>query len=210
MDAPSFPSSPASPAPEQTALVLSAEPGADGTPRMDTRRRVRRAGAVVVVAGLVAGGLGIAALRAGVGSDDLAGSVATADPAALGSGTVDDAAVVGPPVLSVSAEGGFVAPAALFNRLPKVFVSADGRFVTPGPQILIYPGPALPNLRQRQVTDAGIATLRELAEAAGLDRRPPDYGQPGVADMPTTVVTYRDAAGRTFVHRVDALESDLG
>jgi hypothetical protein len=42
------------------------------------------------------------------------------------------------------------------------------------PQILIYPGPALPNLQERQLTPAGAATLRRLAEAAGLAQRPPD------------------------------------
>jgi hypothetical protein len=151
--------------------------------------------AVAVVAGLV-GWLGIG--RGG------------AEGGGPPSGSGAAGAIVGPPILDVVQEGGFVAPDVLFGRLPSAFVSADGRMISVGPQILIYPGPALPNLQQRQLTAAGVAGLRSLAEAAGLARRPPDYGLPPVADVPTTVFTYVDADGRTFVHRVEALGFDAG
>lgn len=162
-----------------------------------TRRAAGVATALVVVAGLIGG---LSALGGRAGAEDPA--MGPAPGVATGGGSA--------PILSVTLEGGFAPPDVLFGRLPTVYVTADGRMIAAGPQILIYPGPALPNLRQQQLTPAGVAALRGLAVAAGLDRRPPDYGLPSVADVPTTVFTYVDAEGRTFVHRVEALGFDEG
>ena len=155
-------------------------------------RRAATSAVVVVVAGLA----GCLTIACGADAD-----AEVAGPAP---------AVVGPPVLTAGEEGGFVPPDFQFGRLPSAFVTADGRLISVGPQILIFPGPALPNLRQRQLTEAGVLRVRQLAEDAGLAHRPPDYGLPPVADVPTTVFTYRDAEGRTFVHRVEALGFDGG
>jgi len=88
-------------------------------------------------------------------------------------------------VLRMTRQGGFVPVETVPGRVPEVSVYADGRVVTPGPQIQIYPGPAVPNL---EVTDIGAAAAAELvrrAEAAGV-RTGADFGQPGVADAPDT------------------------
>lgn len=47
-----------------------------------------------------------------------------------------------------------------------VDVTSDGTYVTVGPVDAMYPGPLLPNLRQRSITDEGRARI--LAEAARL------------------------------------------
>ena len=49
-------------------------------------------------------------------------------------------------VLRVEYTGGFVSPSATVGRLPLVSVYADGRVISEGPQIDIFPGPALPGV----------------------------------------------------------------
>jgi hypothetical protein len=60
-----------------------------------------------------------------------------------------------------------------------VTITGDGQVVVAGPQIMIYPGPLLPNLQARPITDAGFAKIvqrgRELGMFAGSgDFVPPD------------------------------------
>src|SRR5262245_38353160 len=62
-------------------------------------------------------------------------------------------------VLRVEYIGGFVAVQTLATRLPFLTVYGDGRVITEGPQILIYPGPALPNVLERRI---GAGDLNRL------------------------------------------------
>jgi hypothetical protein len=48
------------------------------------------------------------------------------------------------------------------------------RLIVPGPQIEIYPGPLLPNLQQRPISQAGIDAIVDAARAAGLLDGPTD------------------------------------
>jgi hypothetical protein len=91
-------------------------------------------------------------------------------------------------VLRVEYRGGFVPPEFLVGRLPMVSVYPDGRVITEGPVPLIHPGPALPNLQVQQVTPAVVAELLDEALAAGV-KTGTDFGQPGVADVPSTHIT---------------------
>jgi hypothetical protein len=188
--------------PTPVPLMSSPSTGSDGRRRRHIARLVAAVAGVLVVAAV--GALAVTALGGGRGST----ANAPGGAAAAGEGAGSEERVVGPPILDVADEGGFIGPAADFGRLPTFYVSGDGRLITPGPQVLVYPGPALANLRQRQLTHAGRVALRGLAEAAGLAHRPPEYGRPPVADAPTTIFVYRDADGRTFVHRVEALDFD--
>ena len=97
-------------------------------------------------------------------------------------------------MIRVRHEGGFVPPDRLVGRIPQVSVYADGRVITEGPQIAIYPGPALPNLQVQQIDPAKVDQLVEQALAAGVGSGA-DLGQPGVADAPTTVIEVRTAKG---------------
>jgi hypothetical protein len=96
--------------------------------------------------------------------------------------------------LRVEYTGGFLTPAMIAGRMPIVTVYGDGRVVSQGPQIAIYPGPALPNVEVRQIDAATVTQLIDKAVAAGVGKTA-DFGQPGVADAPTTRFTALTAAG---------------
>jgi hypothetical protein len=106
-------------------------------------------------------------------------------------------------VLRVRHEGGFVPVDMVPGRIPLVSVYGDGRVITQGPQIAVYPGPALPNLQVQQLDPARLDDLLQRAMAAGV-RSGADYGMPGVADAPSTRVEVR-YAGRTYAVNVEAL-----
>ncbi|GAB3200573.1 hypothetical protein GCM10027261_32880 [Geodermatophilus arenarius] len=135
----------------------------------------------------------------------LAGALALAGCAQDGT----DAAAPSPdplpagPVLQVEHTGGFVPAEDLATRLPLVTVYGDGRVFTEGPQIEIWPSPALPNV---QVTEVGEATVRDLLDRAvdaGVTEDA-DLGEPPVADAPTTRITLTTGEG-TAVREVYAL-----
>ena len=92
-------------------------------------------------------------------------------------------------VIRIDVGGGFVAPQTHLREVPIFALYADGRLVVPGPQIELYPGPALLNLQVRTVSSQGIQAILDAARAAGLlgpDRR---YDEMRVADAPTTTFT---------------------
>jgi hypothetical protein len=112
-------------------------------------------------------------------------------------------------VLKVETGGGFVAPAAHFKEFPSFALYGDGRQVSQGPQIEIYPGPALPNLQVTRITEDGVQAILEAAKAAGLlgpDRR---YDFQTISDAPTTTFT-TVAAGSRHVISVYALGEATG
>jgi hypothetical protein len=136
---------------------------------------------------------------------------ACARPAASpGAAPEDSGASSAPPpaaadevVLRVRHEGGFVPVDMIPGRIPLVSVYGDGRVITQGPQIAVYPGPALPNVQVQQLDPARLDDLLQRAMAAGV-RSGADYGVPGVADAPATRVEVR-YAGRTYAVTVEAL-----
>ena len=124
----------------------------------------------------------------------------------------DDAvsAVSTPPValvLQVVRAGGFLPAGAAFRAVPGVSVYDDGRVVTQGPQIEIFPPPALPSV---QVGRLDADEVRRLVDAgrAVVDAQE-DYGQPPVADAPTTAVVVPDG-DRRGVAAAAALEELSG
>lgn len=128
-------------------------------------------------------------------------------------GSVSVEPATGPPaedavVLRVDYTGGFVTPTVLASRVPIVSVYGDGRVVSQGPQVLSYPGPALPNLQVRRIATADVETLVELALAAGVGSDP-DLGQPPIADAASTRFTVQTDDG-TEVLEVYALGEATG
>ena len=107
-------------------------------------------------------------------------------------------------VLRIGYEGGFVPAEYIFMDLPVLLVTGDGRAIVQGPQIEIYPGPLLPNVQQRTISEAGIQALLALAEEHDLLRDVTYADDPTIADAPFTVVTI-SANGNTFEHKVYAL-----
>ncbi|WP_225755664.1 hypothetical protein [Actinotalea sp. Marseille-Q4924] len=108
------------------------------------------------------------------------------------------------PMLQVVQAGGFVMPGYDFASVPPITVYEDGRAITHGPQIEIFPGPVLPNLLVAELTDEDLDAIVAAARDAGLLTESPDYGQPPVADAPTTSVTLT-VDGETYVHAANAL-----
>ena len=106
-------------------------------------------------------------------------------------------------VLQVARTGGFTTPDELAARLPLVSVYGDGRILTQGPQIEIWPAPALPNLQVQQVGEETVRDLVDAAVEAGVAGTG-DLGEPPVADAPTTRFTLVTGGG-TSVREVYAL-----
>ncbi len=71
-------------------------------------------------------------------------------------------------VLRVDLTGGFVPVEFMLTALPPVSVYGDGTIITQGPQIAIFPPPALPNLLAATVTEEGMQLILEEAKSAGL------------------------------------------
>ena len=121
--------------------------------------------------------LAIAAVAvACVGSAGAAGSTPSPKP-------VDPDKVI----FRVTWEGGFVTPEMLLGRLPAVAVYADGRVITQGPVLAIYPGPFMPNLQERTLSEAGLERLIELAREKDL-LKDVHYDVHGIADAADTVL----------------------
>jgi len=92
-------------------------------------------------------------------------------------------------VLRLRYVGGFVAPAAHLVDLPVISVYGDGTVIVPGPQIAIFPGPALPNLQRATITPAGMQLLLEAARDAGLLGPDAHYDLGGIMDASSAEFT---------------------
>jgi hypothetical protein len=108
-------------------------------------------------------------------------------------------------VLRVVTRGGFAAESRQAAQLPQLSVFGDGRVIIRGPTTLEFPGPALPNLQEFRLTRDGLANIVDEVRNLGLlDDPPPDFGDPGITDQPTTTVTV-SLDGRTRHVDVHAL-----
>lgn len=113
-------------------------------------------------------------------------------------------------ILRISQGGGFTPITFNLTNLPAVSLFGDGLYITPGPQIEIYPGPALPAIAQERLSIDAIQSLLEAALDAGLDtdRDYTDLGSVGIADAQTTTFTLT-TDGQTHTTNVYAL-GELG
>lgn len=112
----------------------------------------------------------------------------------------------GDPVVIVEYRGGFVPPEFLATQLPTFVLLGDGRVITQGAQPAIFPGPALPALLVRTLSEEGIQTV--LTEVVATNVFGQDLDLRGaanfVADAPDTVFTVH-AGGRDVTVSVYAL-----
>lgn len=101
-------------------------------------------------------------------------------------------------------------PWMTLDQYPTVVLYADGRLIMQGPQIELYPGPALPNLQQTMLTPAGIAQILQWAAGAGLHGEDRFLGQPipdaGVTTF--TVVRPGEAPHTTTVSDLSASDAE--
>lgn len=106
-------------------------------------------------------------------------------------GDIDHATARDAVLVKISLEGGFVPIEWTYTNLPMFSLYGDGTLVLPGPQIELYPGPALPAISRRSVDETGIQAILEEAVAAVEDIPTDldDLGFMGIADASTTVIT---------------------
>lgn len=108
-------------------------------------------------------------------------------------------------VLKLSYEGGFVPAGTAFINTPALLVSGDGHVYTQAVIPAIFPGPLLPSILVKTITEQGVQRMLSIVKRAGLLATPPDYtGGSRVADAPNTVLTLH-AAGGNYVHSAYAL-----
>jgi hypothetical protein len=109
-------------------------------------------------------------------------------------------------VLRVWTAGGFVAPDYRFGQPPDFTLTGDGRVIELGAVAAIYPGPALPPLLVRRLSEEGVQRLIAEAVTTGwFDRSRAFTGAARfIADAPTTTFTLQ-ASGRRVTVSVYAL-----
>lgn len=135
----------------------------------------------------------------------------TGEPAspAMNPNLIDYPTGAGDAIVKIEYAGGFVMPGTSITRLPVFVLFGNGCYVVQGPQIEIYPAPALPNLQETCLSEEGVQAILGKAKAAGLLDGDAEYGNDTIADAATTVFTVT-ANGQTSTVRAYALEMDAG
>ncbi|MBW3588418.1 MAG: hypothetical protein KY429_03270 [Actinobacteria bacterium] len=99
-------------------------------------------------------------------------------------------------VVRVEMVGGFVPAEYHLQNMPLISIFGDGSVIVSGPQIEIFPPPALLNPLIGKVTESEIQGILAEAEEAGLTEGDQTFENDRIADAPTHVFTIV-AAGRT-------------
>jgi len=100
--------------------------------------------------------------------------------------------------------GGFTSADVILAGIPAFSLYGDGRLVTEGAHTEIYPGPALPSLLVRQLSEDAVQAILALARDAGLTDGDRQYANGCIVDAPDTRFTVH-AGGRTSVVTASAL-----
>ena len=155
---------------------------------------------VVTIAALAV--LAAACGRLNDGPGDTGGSGATGADGAISHPTGADKLV-----LRVEYQGGFVPYGFTLSNMPAWSLFGDGTLITQGPQIEIYPQPALPSLVRTPITEDGVQAILQAAKDAGLMDGDANYGDQCIADAATTVFTTNANGSRSIV---SAYALDMG
>lgn len=114
--------------------------------------------------------------------------------------------------LRVETAGGFTPPEYQLRLIPEFSVYGDGSLITPGPQIEIYPPPALPSVQTQPIAEDGVQAILQAAIDAGVDtgRDMTDMGSTMIADAPTTTftITANGATNSFGVYALGAFDGD--
>jgi hypothetical protein len=100
---------------------------------------------------------------------------------------------------------GFVPIEAQLRQLPIFTLFGDGRVFLPGPQIEIYPPPALPSITVTPIAEPGVQAILRGARDAGLMGPDRHFDLATVTDASTTTFTLVADGGRheTSVYALD-------
>jgi hypothetical protein len=85
-----------------------------------------------------------------------------------GTGGIEHPTAADEPILVVEEAGGFAMPQMIATRVPTFALYGDGRVIMQGAQTLEFPGPALPPLIERTMTEEGIQAVLEAVEDTNL------------------------------------------
>ncbi|MEO6349446.1 MAG: hypothetical protein ABIP53_02245 [Candidatus Limnocylindrales bacterium] len=109
-------------------------------------------------------------------------------------------------VVKIEQVGGMLPPWETLKFYPSVVLYSDGRLIMQGPQMDLYPGPALPNLQVTHLTQQGIDQILVWAAEAGLQGPDRMLGEQ-IMDAGVTVFAITTPAG---IHRttVTSMGSD--
>ena len=113
-------------------------------------------------------------------------------------------------VVRIEQTGGMLPPWETLRWYPTVVLYGDGRLIMQGPQIELYPGPALPNLVVTQLSQAGVQQVLAWAIEAGLHGPDRQLGQQ-IPDAGATVFTIVTAEGthRTSITDPSAIDAQI-
>jgi hypothetical protein len=112
-------------------------------------------------------------------------------------------------VLRITVDGGFAGPGWDLRRIPVISIYGDGTVISEGPQIEIYPPPALPSIVVARMTEAGLQEVLAAAQAAGLLGPDRTLDAPGIADAPFTTIVV-NAGGSVHTTTIYALAEAEG
>jgi hypothetical protein len=151
------------------------------------------------------GGGGGSASPPPAGSDDGGGA---------GSGDISHPTGADEPILLVEDVGGFAMVSMLATRVPIFALYGDGRVIMQGAQTLEFPGPALPPLIERTMTEDGIQAVLEAIEDTELFTGDLELrgAQNFVADATDTVfhLNANDSEVTVSVYALGMLDPSLG
>jgi hypothetical protein len=139
-------------------------------------------------------------------SEASSGTSPSPPPPSAGSGGTVDHPTGSEAVIAITQTGGML-PVHMQAAMPPTFVlTGDGRVIVQGMQTLEFPGPMLPPLQERRLTEEGVQTILASLEETGLFAG--DLELRGMQNMFTdasdTVFTV-NAGGRTSVVSVYAI-----
>ena len=101
------------------------------------------------------------------------------------------------PIFVVESAGGFMPVEFMATQTPAFVLLGDGRVIMLGPQTLEFPGPALPPLIERTLTEEGVQELLGAIEATNLFTSDLELaGAQGVVADAANTIFRLDAAGR--------------
>lgn len=160
--------------------------------------------------------LSACSLSGGGGSGESGGSDGSTGGG--GSGSEDPVEGIAHPggddlVLSMGYEGGFVPVEMAVAQVPTFVLLGDGRVITQGAMTLEFPGPLLPALQVRQLTEDGVQQVLDGVIATGLFDTDADLRGAAnmIADAPDTVFTLHagDRQVTVKVYGLGALLPDM-
>ena len=131
-----------------------------------------------------------------------------------GTGDISHPTGADEPILVVEETGGFAMVQMIATRVPTFALYGDGRVVVQGAQTLEFPGPALPALIERRMTEEGIQAVLEAVEDTGLFTGDLELrgAQNVIADATDTVfrLNANDATATITVYGLGLLDPAFG